>query len=55
MSIWHEIPTPGPGFNGFGDIEPYMDWAIGPTGPAGPAGARAPSPDKRFPILLRLK
>lgn len=55
MAIWHEIPAPGPGFNGFGEIDPYIDWDFGPMGSAGPPGARDFYGEKRFPILLRLK
>ena len=50
MMKWHTVLV-RPGFNGFGDIDPYIDWAFGP---------RAITPrflDRKrpFPLLIQLR
>lgn len=60
MPIWHTVDTPI-GFNAFGHIDPYIDWAFdrSPRGRAGAtnttsAKASASTGEQRHPVLLRL-
>lgn len=58
MPVWHSVPTPI-GFNAFGQIDPYLDWAFERSHAARRSGGRsagaAPSvAERRFPLLLCL-
>jgi hypothetical protein len=51
MIKWHEVPVLRPGFNGFGEIDPYIDWSFG----TGRSKLFVESERSRFPLLLRLQ
>jgi hypothetical protein len=65
MTSWHDVEV-GKGFSGFGDIDPYIDWAFGEISSTGEDEISSPGKGERvsigkrlpsgvFPILLRLK
>ena len=47
---WHEVPLLRPGFNRFGQIDPYIDWSFG----TGRSKLFVESETSRFPLLLQL-
>src|SRR5262245_39649115 len=50
MMKWHRVRV-RPGFNGFGDIDPYIDWAFG----AREVIFRFHNSKKRYPLLVQLR